>query len=70
MLHRLMYNRGLTVFVTVWDFMVPLSEGKLDFYPVILNGFVICFLCAELERQSYFLPYKHPEQIKKQGNVR
>lgn len=27
------------------DFTVPLSDGKLDFYPVILNGTVICF-CA------------------------
>lgn len=26
-------------------------------------------MSAELERQSYFLPYKHPEQIKKEGNV-
>jgi len=28
------------------------------------------FLSAELERQSYFLPYKQPEQIKKEDNVR
>lgn len=28
-------------------------------------------LSAELEeKKSYFLPYKHPEQIKKEGNVR
>lgn len=50
-LYRVMYCNGLTAtFITLQDFMVPLSDGKLDFFlsffffnPVILNGFVICF---------------------------
>lgn len=46
-----------------------LGDSKLDFNPVIRNGFCYLFLSDELERQSYFLPYKHPEQIKKEGNV-
>lgn len=36
--------------------MVPLSDGKLDFYPVILNGFVICFCALNLRDNPIFSP--------------
>lgn len=66
-----MYYKGLTarLFISA-GFHAASERWQARFDPVILNGFFCFFLFAELERQSYFLPYKHLEQIKKEGNVR
>lgn len=70
MLYRGVYSKGLTAPLCDCAGCYSASEGcRAWFNPVIFNGLVICFLCAELETQSYFLPSKHPGQIRKEGNV-